>query len=103
MREGKPQAASALPSLGNRTTNERAVAGPPMSSRMRGSARLPPMDPMTAEFSMGSQLPSSQQVLPPRRMTGGTFAVSAGMPTWALIAIVLSSLAIVLSIGALVI
>jgi hypothetical protein len=98
-RAGKPQAASTLPSLGNRTTNDRPVTGPPMPARMRGAAKLPPMDPMMAEFSMGQQLPST--LLPPRP-TGRSFPVVAAPPAWPVIVIALSVLAIILAVGALV-
>lgn len=101
-RAGKPQAQAALPSLGNRTTNDRAVSGPPMPARMRGNAKLPPMDPRMAEFSMGSPLPSANQILPPRQ-TGRMLATPPQAPAaWPIIVIALSILAIILSIGALV-
>jgi anti-sigma factor RsiW len=91
---GKPQVTSALPSLGNRTTNERAVSGPPSPGR-RSTARpvLPLGDPATATFGMGSPLPSSG--LPEARPR------SEEPVAWPVIAIAISAVAIILSVGVL--
>lgn len=98
-RTGKPQAPSALPSLGNRTTNDRPVAGPAMPGRWKAGGALPAVDPATATFSLGMQLPSARQVLPARPT--GSLPIAPSTPAWPVIVIALSALAIVLSIGAL--
>ena len=61
---------------------------------------MPKVDPMTATFSMGSELPS-QHVLPPRP-TGRMFAAVPSAPLWPIIVIVLSVLATLTAIGAIV-
>jgi hypothetical protein len=92
-RTGKPQASSALPSLGNRTTNERGVAGPPsLGRRSAGRAVLPLVDPATATFGMGSPLPSAG--LPEARP-------SEEPTSWPVIVIAISTVAIILAIGVL--
>jgi hypothetical protein len=100
LRTGKPQAPTTLPSLGNRTSNDHPLAGPrsPGASTRRSRAPMPPVDPMTAKFSMDMQLPSG--VLPQRR-TGRGFTAVPQAAAWPLIVIALSVLAILLSIGAL--
>ena len=100
LRTGRPQAAASLPSLGNRTVNERAVAGPRSVARGHAGPRaMPKVDPTTATFSISSQLPS--QMLPPRP-TGRMFAVAPGMPIWPIVVIALSSLATITSIAVIV-
>ncbi|MBA2543681.1 MAG: hypothetical protein H0V17_28825 [Deltaproteobacteria bacterium] len=99
VRGGKPQSASTLPSLGNRSANDRPIAGPPMPARLRGNVAMPSVDPLTAELSMGSPLPSANQVLPPRH-TGQMLTTVQPPAAWPLIVIALSVLAILLSIGA---
>lgn len=102
LRTGKPSAQAALPSLGNRTTNDRPVPGPRGAARAYASrARMPDVDPSTAQFSMSSELPSAN-VLPPRP-TGRMFAVPSGPALWPVIVIVLSSLATVIAIAAIVV
>ncbi len=97
MRGGTPQAQSALPSLGNRTSNDRPVAGPRMPARLgTGRGALPAVDPSTASFSMGSQLPSSMLPRPT-----GRIAEAPSPAAWPLIVIALSAVAIILAIGAL--
>ena len=94
MRAGKPQEApGALPSLGNRTSNDRPVAGPRSTGR-RASARgaMPDLDPSLATFSMGSRIPSSN--IPVGRP-------ASIPPAWPVIVIALASLAIVFSLAAL--
>lgn len=94
LRTGKPQAPSALPALGNRTTNERGVAGPRgVGTRRSGGRALPPMEPSTVAFGMGSSLPSSgiPTARPEQELS----------PSWPVIVIAISSIAIILSIGAL--
>ncbi len=91
-RAGKPQGRSgALPSLGNRTPNERAVSGPPSPGRRTaGRAVLPLVAPATASFGMGSRLPSS----------GLPTGHAAEPPTsWAVIVIALSAVAIIVAVG----
>jgi len=102
LRTGKPQAQAALPALGNRTVDRAPPPGPQLAARRQAAHRIPmpAVDPSTATFSTGSELPS-QPVLPPRP-TGRMFAAVPQTPMWPMIVIVLSVLATLIAIGAIV-
>lgn len=98
VREGKPQAQTALPSLGNRTSNDRPVQGP--RGRVGSGRAAMPTTHSRASFSMGSAVPSNR-VVEARPKGSGHGPESEISPGWPLVVIAISSLAIVLSVGVL--